>query len=519
MRVRQQATAKTVTTPAPIGGLNARDALAAMPPNDAITLDNFFPTPTSVDLRKGYTNWVTGFPAAVESLMPYKSATTGKLFAAAGTAFYDATSTGVVGAAVVSGLTNARWQSANIGTPGGQFLYCVNGVNDAQLYNGVTWQAVNPASAPISITGVSTSSLVHVNVYKQRLFFVEKNSFKIWYLPLNSVGGAATAFDLSSKFKLGGYLMAMATWSLDNADGVSEYAVFISSEGEIALYEGSDPSTADSWSQQGMFRVGAPIGRRCFERVGSDLLLLCADGFMPLSKALLTDRSQAAAISGKIVNLVNADAQRYATNFGWEACLYPVGNKLLINVPATPGKRQYQYVMNTITGAWCRFTGWNANTFATLGNDLYFGSNLGVGANSAFVAKADVGYSDNGAYISGEAKTAFQYFGSPGSQKQITMCRPTFLTAGSMQAALAVDVNFEDRYPTAQPTFSGTTGTPWGTKVWNTFPWGDVSSIKNDWQDVSGIGYCAALHMRIVNNRSAVQWQSVDYVYKLGGVL
>lgn len=511
--------AKSLSITAPIGGLNARDSLAAMPPQDAVTLDNFFPTTTTVNLRNGRSDWVTGLPADVQSLMPYITPTVSKLFAASGTAFYDVTSTGAVGAAVVTGLTNAKWQSTNMGTPGGAFFYAVNGVDKPRYYDNAAWVAVDNASVP-AITGVTTTSLVHVNVFKNRLYFVEVNSLSVWYLPVNSIGGLAEELDLSPIFKLGGYLMAMGTWTVDNSAGIQEYAVFITSEGEIAVYQGYDPSTAGSWSIVGLFRTGRPVGRRCFEKVGSDLILLTSDGVFPLSKALLTDRSQLQdALSDKIVRLVNEDVALYGTNFGWDIKLYPLGNKLIINVPQVEGDTQYQYVMNTITGAWCRFTKWNANCWAVMGNVLYYGGNLGTAANSAFVAKADTGNSDAGAYIFGEVKTAFQYFGNPGLIKRWTMVRPTFYTAGQMIPSLGVDVDFADVYPVATGSFSNTGGTAWNTSLWNTFPWGSVSSIKGDWQGVSGIGHCAALHMRIVNNATPVQWMSVDYVYETGAII
>jgi hypothetical protein len=312
----------------------------------------------------------------------------------------------------------------------------------------------------------------------------------------------------------------MATWTIDNAAGIQEYALFISSEGEIAMYSGSDPSNSSTWLIVGIFRVGRPVGRRCFVKIGSDVVVISADGFFPVSKALLTDRSQVEdAISNKIINLVNNDVQNYGSNFGWSATLYPIGNKVIINVPQVEGSIQYQYVMNTITGAWCRFTNWNANCFATLGDSLYFGSNLGSGANTAFVAKADTGFSDGGAFIFGEAKTAFRYFGAPGQQKRITMVRPVIQTAGVMRASIGMDMEFSDKIPAGSPTFSGTSGTAWNTGAWNTFPWGDISSVKKDWQGVSGIGDAGALHMKIVNNATAVQWQSISYVYEVGGVL
>jgi hypothetical protein len=77
---RQQAS-QTVTVAAPIGGWNARDALGAMDPLDAVTLQNFWPGTNSVILRNGYTKHATGFPSTVESLMPYSSGTANKLFA------------------------------------------------------------------------------------------------------------------------------------------------------------------------------------------------------------------------------------------------------------------------------------------------------------------------------------------------------------------------------------------------------------------------------------------------------
>lgn len=510
--------ARTLTIPAPVGGLNARDALAAMPQSDAVILDNFFPGTTSVDLRNGYEAWSTGYPAAVESLMTYNGPTGSKLFAASGTAFYDATVQGAVGAAVVSGLSNARWQHTNMGTPGGQFLYCVNGADYAELYNGTAWAQVTDTST-ISITGVDTRNLIHVNQYANRLFFVEKNSCRAWYLPVNSVGGAAASLDFSPLFSLGGYLMAMATWTVDNAGGMEEYAVFVSSEGEIVVYTGTDPSTAANWVKAGRFRIGRPIGRRCYVRMGSDLLLITADGFVPLSRALLTERAQTNAVSDKIVNLVTNDVSSYGDHFGWQASLYPIGNKLFVNVPQVEGKVQYQYVMNTITGAWCRFTGWNANAFGMMGDSLFFGSNLGAGANSAFVARCDTGYSDGGAYIFGEAKGAFQYFGALGYQKQVTMARPLLQTSGNMQIAFAMDMDFNDAFPTTMPTFTGTAGTKWNSAKWNTFPWGGNPGIKKDWQGVTGIGDAGAFHMRVVNNKSALKWQAVQYVYRLGRVL
>lgn len=507
---------RSVSKPAPTGGLNARDAIASMPPTDAVTLDNFFPTPTSVNLRLGKKSFATGMTGNVETLANYNSSSASKLFAAAGGSIYDITNGGAVGAAAVSGNSSNRWQSLNFGSTAanGQFLYLFNGVDYPQLFNGTAWQQVTGTSTPIAITGVDPRLLVQATSFKQRIYMVEANSTRCWYLPVNAIGGAAQSLDFGGMFKLGGSLQAVATWSVDNTAGLNEFFVAISSLGEVVVYSGYDPTNAANWTISSHFRIGRPIGRRCFVKVGSDLIFITADGAFPLKEAMLTDRSQqSAALSQKIQNLINNDVQAYAGNFGWEIILYPIGNKLIVNVPSVAGLSSYQYVQNTITGAWCRFTGWNAFAWSLFNDALYYGGAGGV------VYQADTGYSDDGAFIVGDVKTAFDYYGAPGQIKQFSMVRPVFYTAGNLRAGLVMNIDFADSLPIAQPTFSGAIGALWNTSKWNTFGWGSSSEIKKDWQGVTGLGYAGALHMRIVNNKTPVRWQSYDVVYEIGGVI
>ena len=85
MAVAKPQTALTTSITAPIGGWNARDSVAAMPPTDAVTLTNLYPTPTDVQLRKGYSKYSIGITGQVNTVMNYAGANTQKLFAAAGT--------------------------------------------------------------------------------------------------------------------------------------------------------------------------------------------------------------------------------------------------------------------------------------------------------------------------------------------------------------------------------------------------------------------------------------------------
>lgn len=507
--------AKTTSIPAPVKGLNARDSVAAMDPTFALVLDNYFCSPTSVDVRNGSATWATGLPSLVETIAHYSGGATQKMFAASGTAIYDITAQGAVGAAVVSGQTNAHWQYTNFATAGGTYLYMVNGADSPQLYNGSAWQAVTNGSSPIAITGVTVANLIHVNAFQNRLYFIEKNTLHVWFLPLQSIGGAASLFDLSSFCVKGGYLMAMMTWTVDNTSGIQDYAVFITSEGEVLMYSGYDPSFAGSFTLVGHFYMGRPIGRRCFTKMGSDNVIICADGAITLSKELTTDRNLSSALTYNIQNLITNDVTSYNGNFGWQPIYYPIGNKLIINVPAIENSVTYQYVMNTITGAWSTWNkenvGFTACCWDTFEDQIYFGGN-------GIVYQADVNEDDSGVAIQSDMKPAFSYFGDLGQSKLFTMARPIYVSDGPVVPTFALCLDYNDTLP-ATPSLSTGGGPPWDVALWDTRLWGGSGTLSKNWLGLGGVGYAAALRMSLLTQGVQVKLQSIDYVYEGGGVL
>jgi len=503
---------------APIGGLNARDSIAQMPETDALILDNWFCTPTNIQVRNGYTTQNANPVGWVETLMAYNGPSTKKLFAVATeNKIREVTTSGTGGSAAVSGLSNARFQYVNMATSGGNFMLAVNGADKLQGFDGTNWWADGDGSHDIS--GFDTSTAIHVNLHKSRVWFTQKNSTKAYYLGLNSIAGAATVFDFGSLFRLGGYLMGMATWSLNDSSGLDDYAVFVSSEGEVLIYKGIDPAFSSTWALAAHFRIGRPIGRRFFVKDGADLTMITADGVVLLSKSLLSDRSAPQeAISNKIVNLVNTDVQLHNANFGWQPVLYPIGNKFIINVPQTENSRQYQYVMNSITGAWSTFgylnssSAWNAACFEIFNDNLYFG-----GLNGVF--QCDTGSSDNGGNIVATAKPAFSYFGKRGLQKLFTMIKPYFLSAANVSAFIGLNLDFADINPTSSvPVTSSNNNAPWDTSPWNTTMWASPATVSKSWQTVTGFGNAATTKI-IVSTQQAISLQAIDYAYEPGGIL
>lgn len=513
---RGKPTAKQTSKAAPVGGLNGKDAIANMPPTDAVMMENWFPRENYIEIRNGSANHVTGFAAAVESLMPYNGQTTSKLFAASGTAFYDATLSGAVGAAVVSGLTNAQWVSTNMQTAGGSFLYAVNGVDKPRLYDGSTWAAIDGVSVP-AITGVTTTLLSHVAVYKNRLWFVENNSLRVWYLPVASIGGAASSINLSGIFRRGGRLVAIGTCSLNTASAFDDYIMFFTSEGEVAVYTGTDPASAATWTLSGVFHTGRPIGKRFFQKSGSDMAFLTTDGVQAASLLVAGDKiSNEAAVSDKIHRLVQDDLRVNGSGlFGWEMTLFPEGEKLILNVPVSGSGGNYQYVMNTRTGAWTKFTGWNARTFCVFNGELYAGF-------STVVAKCDTGNVDIGnTAIVADVIPAYDYFGARGKRKSFSMVRPNISTDGAAAADVAMCVDFNTTTPQAVTSITASGGTLWDVSDWDVAEWSTGTPVTfSFWRNVSALGFAGALRIKATRNGiDFYQLQSIDYIYEEGSSL
>jgi hypothetical protein len=502
----KRAVSQPVSLPAPVGGWNARDSLAAMSPLDAPILTNWYPATTECQLRNGYSKHATGISGQVETLMAYAGAATDKLFAIANGSVYDVTSAGAVGAAVLTGLTNSRWQYLNIATAGGNFLSMANGVDTPQVYNGTTW-------ANAAITGVTATKLNSPILYANRQFFIEKDTLKVWYLPVQSIGGAAGAVDISAFMTKGGYIVAHGTWTIDAGQGVNDHYVIMTNKGQIIVYQGTDPSLAASWAMVGVWDIGAPIGARSLYKYAGDMLIICQDGVVPLSGALQSSRVQPrVAITDKIQFAISAAVTDYGANFGWQLMYVPGINQLWLNVPVQQGQDQQQFVMNTITGAWCNYTGWNANCMEILDDEPYFGGN-------GYVGHAWNTQADDGSNITAFGLQAFNSFNSAGALKRFTMSRPIIRTDGNPAIGAGISIDFNTTDTTSTLNYTPVNYGVWDASTWDSAVWGGTLQVLQNWQGLNGVGYYGAPTVKVVSNKLQVRWVSTDIVIEGGAIL
>lgn len=506
------AVSQSASIPAPTGGWNARDSIADMDAMDAVMLVNWFPLTTELMLRKGYTQHATGITGQVESLLVYNAGSNTDMFAIADGDFYDVTAAGAAGAAVVTGKTNSRWNYTNIATAGGNFLYTANGVDKPLLYNGTTWTEIDGVSTP-AITGVTTTTLKSPVVFKNRLFFIGNNTLKTWYLPSISIGGAANAIDVSSVAQKGGYIVAHSNWTIDAGTGVDDYYVIVTSEGEVIIYQGTDPSSSTTWALKGVWALGEPVGDRCLFKLAGDVLYISRDGLVPLGGALQSSRvNPRVAITDKIQSAVTTAVTTYGGNFGWNVLSFASENMLILNVPVAEGSGQNQYAMNMISRNWCKFTGVEANVFEIMNDEPYFGGN-------GFVGKFWSGFSDNGSNIAAVAIPAFSSYGNPGKTKRWTLTRPIFMSNGSPAVFSSMNVDFNISAGTSPLSFSPSSFGTWDSGLWDSAIWGSDLNVLQNWQSVNGIGYYGSPQMQVASQGIDIRWVSTDVVYEVGTIL
>lgn len=181
---QQSVSARMMSFPAATRGLIKNENLSMVKPGGASVLDNWRPTATDLVARGGSALYATiGSGARVGAILPYVAGSTKKLFAANPSAIYDITTVAdplVSPSAAVSGLTGEDWAWVQFTTSGGTFLRLCNGLDTPRVYDGSTW-GTSPA-----ITGVTAANLSHVWSFKNRLFFVEKNTLNAWYLSVGT---------------------------------------------------------------------------------------------------------------------------------------------------------------------------------------------------------------------------------------------------------------------------------------------------------------------------------------------
>ncbi|KAB2733631.1 hypothetical protein [Brucella intermedia] len=506
----------------PVGGWVANRNIAQPQepgqPQAAAILDNFFPQASTVIMRRGCELHATlgGDNDQVRSLFKYVNGNNQRLFAANDTQVFDITTVqnpnnwrlgtstdddiktdqndllgelSSKGLDVLSNQKNGNWSVVQFAVAGGGiFLRGVNGEDTPFVYDGSTFSTTPALTMPATETVVKPEDMSFVWAYKNRLFFVQQGSLNFWYLPVDQIGGELKKFPLGGIFNEGGSLLCGASWSLDSGSsgGLSEQCVFVSTEGEIAVFQGDNPADASAWDKVGVYKVGKPLGDKAIMRAGGDLIIATTTGFIPLSMAIQRDVAalSPAAVSYPIVDAWN-DACRLRGNSGWHVMLWTEKQMVLVVPPHLNGSSPVMFVANALTGKWCRFTGWISNCMEVFQGQLYFGSINGE------VIKANIGGSDKGNTYTAAYLPLFEDYGQPAFMKLAKLVRFTIRASAKLNLAVNLHTEYNLELSPAPNSTAVTSTKEWGTAIWGQSTWGASyqAILNNDWQSIGGGGY------------------------------
>jgi len=529
MAVRHQ----TVTLPAPIRGIIEVENWAYVKPGCANVLDNWFPTQKGLKLRGGTERWAT-LPAPVEIIrsgLEYVSGAQQRMFAATNTRLFDVSfADSPVLQTGVGTITNGNFSYSQLANSGGDWLLACNDAGDyVRRFNGTAWEYLDPsfvgtpgrilATAPGMPAAVANGhGLTYVWKYRNRLFFVQGGSMNAYCLPLNSVGGELIYIPLSGAAKRGGSLLFGASWSIDAGDGIDDKCCFFTDQGEVLVFTGTDPTAVANWRQEGRYDISKPLGKNGHQQLGGDLLVVTVDGIVPLSGVTQKDVS-ALSLSAISYNIEPMWMRELKTKdvYPWTLCKWDEGDALLVNFPggATYNTKTVG-VSNLHTGAWSRYTGWDAMCFMKLRGSLFFGTQDGMiqQAESTGLDDAvwDVGLGLNtGNTYCCKMIGGWEMFQAPPNQVTWFQARATFFSSARepFEPQLSATTDYEFRVP-PPPNAGPDPGLldVWDQGLWDTALWdapaAGIAPVKNTmWVSIGETGFTHAPIVQVTVGQQA----------------
>ena len=275
---------------------------------------------------------------------------------------------------------------------------------------------------------------------------------------------------------------------------MDDQCIFVTDQGEVAIYSGIDPSSASTWSLQGVYDAGDLVLDQAIP-FGGDLLLATVSGLVRLSGLIRHDKATEArqALSAPIrewTDLVKGLARgQYITTIRDDTFLY---------FATTNGLFDKILVMNVATGAWSTITGWNAYQLGLFDGVLHFGNLTGD------VFKTNIGGTDAGSPFTCTYVSAF-IDPSPMTIKVAGVISAEWQHSRAFNAEYSVSVDHQLSLPSApiaaeipadESSFWGVA--TWGVSHWNT----DYStSIKSKYAQKSAhaTGRSFAVAVRVVS--------------------
>lgn len=389
---------KTNRVIAPVKGIDSRNMLSTEDPMYSIYSFNLIPSQYGLQVREGYREWSVGLETApdmglgVSTIIPSggtdSDASDDRLWAVTNEGIWNATTYNAVPTLDLDFLdftpaqtdASAGWGVYTQYTTDAadKLLFYADSANGLFVYDGTVWARPaitgnNPSGANLDIENV-----VFVTSHKASLWLFEAGSTVAWYLPEGAVLGAATPFYFGSKFKNGGELAGIFSWSIDGGAGIDDLLVAVSRSGDVIIYEGQSPDDADFWRTTGQWFIGAiPEGSKFADSGGGDLYILSSYGLLSLGdlvKSVDGADAQLLTEANKIAPVISTAMNQYRLDNGWQVTLLPSAGRLAVGAPVKNNGEYNQYSQSLYNGGWGITTGVPTQSFDEWSGSTYIGT-------------------------------------------------------------------------------------------------------------------------------------------------
>lgn len=504
----------------PVKGLNFRSPAIKLDPQEALVLDNVLPKASCGELRAGYVDFVTGIPGSVVTMTPFL----GNLledsrtfaFNDAGQVFDVTYPTAAPEVLTQTDQIDGIWDYTN--SQGGDANYMI-----VVSPNGGYWTySKADGFKKRDITGAGAGKrFSSVFNWKDRVWLIEENSSRAYYLGIGAIQGDAKLFDFGPVMNQGGYLNFGSNWTYNAGYDMDDYLVLVTTAGEVIVYKGYNPDDVATFSLQGVWYIGkTPKGNKCFTQYGGEMLVMSALGVVPVSKLVNGQvASEFQVMSANVQPVLNEVFNADSNRFGWDMETIYNQNFVMLKTPQKATGRYAYWVMNVQTGAWGNISGMPMNCSIQVVDELYFGTTDGR-VCKAFTGDTDGASIDGtpGRQIIGHYMGGFDDFETPTNLKVFQLARPVFLSSDNPRVGLNMATEYETRMPTIDAGFTGESGGRFDVSSWNECVWSGGTNTYAAWCGLQGMGYYGALSISFTGS-AGTQYIAANVTLAEGGVM
>lgn len=545
---RQQQNTQSVGVSAPINGIVATgiyvgsSSYAARAEGDigvenAIWQYNMIAGEYGCRVRPGTRDFATNIPdtggldSEVRTVMFYNSVVAGgaqdRIFAVTDLGIYDITAGGDGGAGWVLDLPwvsqggNAGWCSyvnyTNV--VGDHYLLVADEVNGYYIFDGTSWTAGTFTGTPVPLA----EDLVQISEWNGRVWLVERNTARAWFLDPLALTGDITPLDVGSRFKDGGHLVQCSTWSVDAGDGMDDKFVMISAAGDVLVWEGIDPTTAADLTLIGRWSVGTvPEGRRVMSDWGGDVIILSTSGVITVAALLegLTVLNSNKYASKNINQYIRGEMTRTLDNYGWSLQQVPNQGVALITVPQPDSSTRapIQFCLETTKSAWTMFRDIPMLSMEKYGEQFLFGTFDGRVMLLAGTLD-DAGLAgESGKAITFSLLTHYSDLGNAAVWKRPQFIRPYWLGDSNPAYAVQARFDFDLAEILTSPAYGESDASLWDAALWDQGLWEGTAQSYLETIGLSGMGRHLAIAIRGTAT-AELTYIGADVMFDSGGML